>query len=83
MSDVKLNSQKDLMKHQMEIAYGVEVITRIVDTMLSNRASDECPEWMKSDFIAGGLIAAISELSRLAHDHTRKVAELQGLDIED
>lgn len=82
MSDVNLNRQKDLLKHQVEIAYAVDAITTVVDQMLAHRASGECPGWMMSDATMGGLVAGITELSRLSSSHAYQLAELQGLDIE-
>jgi len=42
---------------------GIFVCARVVSNMLVERTLEDCPDWCESDYILGGLIDAIGELS--------------------
>lgn len=71
---------KEQLTHQHEIAYAVETISQVLQHMFAARPSQECPNWMESDYIVGGLIAGIAELNEMTLTHTHQLAKL--LDVE-
>jgi len=42
---------------------GITVCARVVSNILVERTLEDCPDWCESDYILGGLIDAIGELS--------------------
>ncbi len=42
---------------------GITVCARVVSNILVERTLENCPDWCESDYILGGLIDAIGELS--------------------
>ena len=42
---------------------GIHVCANVVSNILVERTLEDCPDWCESDYILGGLIDAIGELS--------------------
>jgi len=55
---------------------GIHVCAKVVENMLVERTLEDCPDWCESDYILGGLIDAIGELSHSVSNFSEREKDI-------
>ncbi len=66
---------KELLQSQNDISYAVDATVKVLQEIFAARADSECPEWMQSDNIVGGLITAVGQLNDKTLQHSWQLGD--------
>lgn len=74
IAKTQMKSVRDCLEEVGNNRYGIDACAQALGEMLTARACTECPDWCKNDFIAGGLITAISALCEKTDHDTKNLS---------